>query len=55
MKSDIVAPLANMASGVLLDPDYAAAHLIAADVMPGRTGLVVSLEQTGYEDRDGDR
>lgn len=55
MKSDIVAPLAGMASGVLLDPDYAAAHLIAADVMPGRTGLVVSLEQTGYEDRDGDR
>lgn len=55
MKSDIVGPLADMASGVLLDPDYAAAHLIAADVMPGRTGLVVSLEQTGYEERDGDR
>lgn len=55
MKADIVAPLAKMASGVLLDPDYAAAHLIAADVMPGRTGLVVSLEQTGYGDREGDR
>lgn len=55
MKIDIVTPLAKMASGVLLDPDYAAAHLVAADVMPGRTGLVVSLEETGYEDRDGDR
>lgn len=55
MKIDIVAPLAKMASGVLLDPDYAAAHLIAARVVPGQTGLVVSLEQTGYEERDGDR
>lgn len=55
MKIDIVAPLAKMASGVLLDPDYAAAHLIAADAMPGRTGLVVSLEETGYAQRDGDR
>lgn len=55
MKIDIVAPLAKMASGVLLDPEYAAAHLVAADVMPGRTGLVVALEQTGYDDREGDR
>src|SRR5690625_2667890 len=55
MKTDIVAPLAKLASGVLLDPDYAAAQLVAADVMPGRTGLVVSLEQTGYDNRDGDR
>ncbi len=55
MKIDIVAPLAKMSSGVLLDPDYAAAHLIAADAMPGQTGLVVSLEKTGYAQRDGDR
>lgn len=55
MKIDIVAPLATLASGVLLDPDYAAAHLIAARALPGRTGLVVSLEKTGYAQREGDR
>lgn len=55
MKIDIVKPLAGKASGVLLDPDYAAAHLIAANAVPGQTGLVVSLEQTGYAERDGDR
>lgn len=55
MKIDIVAPLAPKGSGVLLDPEFAAAQLVYAGVMPGSTGLVVALEQTGYEDREGDR
>lgn len=55
MKQDIVGPLAPLGSGVLLDPEYAAAQLVYAGTMPGRTGLVVALEKTGYEDRKGDR
>lgn len=55
MKQDIVAPLAPMGSGVLLDPEFAAAQLVYSGTMPGSTGLVVALEQTGYEDREGDR
>src|SRR5690625_4127594 len=55
MKMDIVQPLAPLGSGVLLDPEYAAAQLVYAGAVPGATGLVVALEQTGYEDREGDR
>ncbi|HEY8416669.1 MAG TPA: tagatose 1,6-diphosphate aldolase [Limnochordales bacterium] len=55
MKQDIVAPLAPHATGVLLDPEYGAAQLITRGAVPGRVGLVVALEATGYEDREGDR
>lgn len=55
MKHDIVAPLAPHATGVLLDPEYGAAQLVARGALPGRVGLVVALEETGYEDREGDR
>lgn len=55
MKETIVKPLAPLASGVLLDPDHAAAQLVLSDAMPGQTGLVVAVEQTGYDDREGDR
>lgn len=55
MKYDIVAPLAPHSTGVLLDPEYGAAQLITREALPGRVGLVVSLEATGYEDREGDR
>src|SRR5690625_2767718 len=55
MKVDIVKPLAPLGSGVLLDPEYSAAQLVYAGIVPGGTGLVVALEQTGYEDREGDR
>lgn len=55
MKQDIVGPLAPAGSGVLLDPEFAAAQLVYTGTMPGSTGLVVALEQTGYEDREGDR
>ncbi len=33
---------------VLLDPIYGAAQAIVAGVLPGRTGLLVSLEESGY-------
>lgn len=47
-KLDIVSQLAPLATGVLLDPEVAAAQAIANQALPGNVGLVVSLESTGY-------
>ena len=41
--------LAPYASAVLLDPNYGAAQCITAGVLPGATGLLVSVESTGYQ------
>jgi tagatose-1,6-bisphosphate aldolase len=40
--------LADLSTAVLLDPEYGAAQAVAAGAVPGRTGLVVALEATGY-------
>lgn len=40
--------LAPHASAVLLDPEYGASQAIAEGVLPGNTGLLVSLEKSGY-------
>jgi tagatose 1,6-diphosphate aldolase len=47
-KSAVVRALAPHASGVLLDPLYSAAQTIANRALPGRTGLLVAVEETGY-------
>ena len=48
VKSSVVRALASHASGILLDPLYAAAQTITNGSLPGRTGLLVSVEKTGY-------
>ena len=48
-KLDLTECLAPASTGVLLDPLYGAAQAIASGALPGRTGLLVSLEETGYE------
>jgi len=48
VKSSVVRALAPHASGILLDPLYAAAQTIANGSLPGSTGLLVSVEKTGY-------
>ena len=48
-KIELCATLAPYASAVLLDPNYGAAQCIAAGVLPGHIGLLVSIEATGYE------
>jgi len=50
-KLELCAALAPYASAVLLDPNYGAAQCIAAGVLPGHTGLLVSIEDTGYESK----
>lgn len=48
-KLELCAALAPHASAVLLDPDYGAAQCIAGGVLPGHTGLLVSIEATDYQ------
>jgi tagatose 1,6-diphosphate aldolase len=47
-KLDLCRAIAGSASAVLLDPLYGAGQAIASGVLPGGTGLLVSLEKTGY-------
>lgn len=47
-KMQVVKSLAPHASAVLLDPVYGASQSIASGALPGQTGLMVSLDETGY-------
>ena len=47
-KLDLCRTVAPFVSAVLLDPIYGAAQAIAADILPGHIGLLVSIEKTGY-------
>lgn len=47
-KVEVVRALAPVSSAVLLDPEVGASQVIAADALPGATGLVVAVEATGY-------
>ena len=47
-KIDVVSAVAPAASATLLDPEVGAAQCIAAGALPGRSGLMVALEATGY-------
>jgi len=47
-KLDLCRAVAPSASAVLLDPVYGVAPAIAAGMLPGHVGLLVSLEKTGY-------
>src|SRR4030066_1887727 len=48
-KLELCAALAPYSSAILLDPNYCAAQCISRGVLPGHTGLLVSIEATGYE------
>ena len=47
-KIDLCWAVAGVASAILLDPIYGAGQAIFSGVLPGQTGLLVSLEKTGY-------
>ncbi len=49
LKIDMCSAIGPLASGILLDPQYGAAQCIAAGALPGRAGLLVSVEESGYE------
>ena len=48
-KMELCAVLAPHASAVLLDPLYGAAQAVGRGVLPGNTGLLISIEATGYD------
>jgi tagatose-1,6-bisphosphate aldolase len=48
-KQQVTSALASSASAVLLDPEYGVAQAVTAGAIPGRSGLVVAVEKTGYE------
>lgn len=47
-KTEITRALAPVSSAVLLDPEFGAAQSIADGALPGKCGLLVSLEASGY-------
>ena len=47
-KLELCSALAPHASGVLLDPIYGAAQCIQQAILPGDTGLLISIEASGY-------
>jgi len=47
-KLDLCQAVVPFASAILLDPEYGAGQAIAAGLMPGSKGLLVSLEKSGY-------
>src|SRR5438876_7255857 len=49
VKIGVTQALAPVASGYLLDPEFGVGPAINRFVLPGRAGLLVSLETSGYE------
>ncbi len=49
VKLGVTQALAPLASGYLLDPDFGVGPAVNRFVLPGRTGLLVALETSGYE------
>jgi tagatose 1,6-diphosphate aldolase len=47
-KLDLCQAVAPFASAILLDPEYGAGQAIAAGLLPGPKGLLISIEKTGY-------
>jgi tagatose 1,6-diphosphate aldolase len=47
-KLSVLDALLDEVSATLIDPEYVAAEAVAAGVVPGDTGFIVSLEKSGY-------
>jgi len=54
-KRAVVRGLATVATGVLLDPEIGVGPVIDDGSLPGRAGLIVAVEATGYEGPPGAR
>lgn len=47
-KFDLIGGIADLASAVLLDPEYSAGQAVAARVLPGTAGFICAVEAQGY-------
>lgn len=54
-KLEVLTALSDLPTAVLLDPQYSAAQAVTSGALPGRVGLVVALEATGYVGKKDDR
>jgi tagatose-1,6-bisphosphate aldolase len=54
-KQEAIAALAPVATAVLLDPQFGAAQCITTNALPGKTGLLVAVEASGYSGDPADR
>jgi tagatose-1,6-bisphosphate aldolase len=54
-KRAVVRALGTTGTGVLLDPEIGVGPAIADGSLPGRAGLIVAVEATGYEGQPGAR
>jgi tagatose 1,6-diphosphate aldolase len=54
-KRAVVRALATVGTGILLDPEIGVGPAIADGSLPGRAGLIVAVEATGYEGPAGAR
>jgi tagatose-1,6-bisphosphate aldolase len=54
-KRETIAAVAPAATAVLLDPQYGAAQCITAGSLPGKVGLLVAVEASGYSGAAADR
>jgi len=54
-KLELCSTLAKYASAVLLDPIFGAAQCISHNVLPNNTGLLVSIEASGYSGEEEHR
>ena len=47
-KCDVISSVGGACSAVLLDPEYGLANGISCGALPGHTGLIATLDATGY-------
>lgn len=47
-KFDLIEGIADLASAVLLDPEYSAGQAVAGRVLPGAVGFICAVEAQGY-------
>lgn len=47
-KIEVISAVAQASSAVLLDPELGAAQCISGNALPGKTGLIIAIEKTGY-------
>lgn len=47
-KFELISGVADLASAVLLDPEYSAGQAVAARVLPGSAGFICAVEAQGY-------
>ncbi|MGI9645516.1 MAG: 2-deoxy-5-keto-D-gluconate 6-phosphate aldolase domain-containing protein [Ilumatobacteraceae bacterium] len=48
LKIDLVAGVADLASGVMLEPEFSIPQVVDAGVLPGGVGFLAALEAQGY-------